>query len=164
MTTEGFVRRGERGCSPLSSVIKSARCIARIREKCPASDESRTFCLSWAVNSAERPPQVSEEMNGGSEATAGLGDEISRTTLVHLGGGFLHGGTVGTGVSFRHSCDGVAAAVCGGGKIVLEIAIKVNFFRLVCALLGFLLLGFANSGSSDRRDRCKLGEKSKATK
>jgi hypothetical protein len=31
---------------PFISVIKSARCMARIREKWPVSEESRSFCLS----------------------------------------------------------------------------------------------------------------------
>lgn len=34
---------------PLSSVIRSARCMARIREKWPVSEERRSFCLSYAV-------------------------------------------------------------------------------------------------------------------
>ena len=103
--------------------------------------------------------QRGNERGGGTaRRQLGLGDDISRTTLVHLGGGFLHGGTVGAsvGVSFRHSCDRVVAAVCDGGKILSEIATKVNFCRLVCAVLGFRLLGFTNSGSSERRDRCKV--------
>lgn len=39
---------------PLSSVIRSARCIARIREKWPVSEERRSFCLSYAVVEGSR--------------------------------------------------------------------------------------------------------------
>lgn len=54
-------RRGNRsvgaGCGhgrlgrliPFISVIRSARCMARISEKWPVSEESRSFCLSYAV-------------------------------------------------------------------------------------------------------------------
>lgn len=34
---------------PFISVIRSARCIARIREKWPVSEERRSFCLSYAM-------------------------------------------------------------------------------------------------------------------
>lgn len=34
---------------PLSSVIRSARCRARMREKWPVSEESKVFCLSVEV-------------------------------------------------------------------------------------------------------------------
>lgn len=38
------------GCLvPFISVIRSARCMARIREKWPVSEERRSFCLSYAV-------------------------------------------------------------------------------------------------------------------
>lgn len=34
--------------APFIRVIKSARCMARTREKCPTSAERRVFCLSMA--------------------------------------------------------------------------------------------------------------------
>lgn len=37
------------GCSPFSSVMKSARCSARMREKWPESEANRSFCLSNAA-------------------------------------------------------------------------------------------------------------------
>lgn len=43
-----------RGLVPFISVIRSARCMARIREKWPVSEERRSFCLSYAVVAGRR--------------------------------------------------------------------------------------------------------------
>jgi hypothetical protein len=50
-------RKSGQGCcwySPFSSVIRSAKCSARMSEKWPASVESRTFCLSVTAVGRQR--------------------------------------------------------------------------------------------------------------
>jgi len=43
---------GQMADVPLSSVIKSARCMARMSEKCPVSEDKRSFCFSYAATAS----------------------------------------------------------------------------------------------------------------
>ena len=91
------MRKDAGDCSPFSSVIKSARCSARTREKRPASEDSRIFCLSIAVGAVSElvfflgrtavavAPRESGDVQGGVTSPVALdAAPLTAATLLRL--------------------------------------------------------------------------------